>query len=97
MDYKWTALTVTTVGAFMAALDSSCMTIGLPSVLIDLDATIFHGIWVITGYRLMLTILLVLLGFIVALAIIPRLLRGKTTPKQAQPERPPSSPTYMKN
>jgi EmrB/QacA subfamily drug resistance transporter len=62
MDYKWTALTVTTVGAFMAALDSSCMTIGLPSVLIDLNATIFHGIWVITGYRLMLTILLVLLG-----------------------------------
>jgi EmrB/QacA subfamily drug resistance transporter len=62
MDYKWTALTVTTVGAFMAALDSSCMTIGLPTVLVDLNATIFHGIWIITGYRLMLTILLVLLG-----------------------------------
>jgi MFS family permease len=62
MDYKWTALSVTTVGAFMAALDSSCMTIGLPTALVDLNATIFHGIWIITDYRLMLTILLVLLG-----------------------------------
>jgi len=62
MQYKYVALTVTTVGAFMAALDSSCMTIGLPTVLKDLNATIFHGIWIITGYRLMLTVLLVLLG-----------------------------------
>ena len=62
MQYKWVALTVTTVGAFMAALDSSCMTIGLPTVLVDLNANIFHGIWIITGYRLMLTVLLVLLG-----------------------------------
>ena len=62
MQYKWVALTVTTVGALMAALDSSCMTIGLPTVLEDLNANIFHGIWIITGYRLMLTILLVMLG-----------------------------------
>jgi EmrB/QacA subfamily drug resistance transporter len=38
------------------------MTIGLPTVLEDLNANIFHGIWIITGYRLMLTILLVMLG-----------------------------------
>jgi EmrB/QacA subfamily drug resistance transporter len=62
MQYKWVALTVTTVGALMAALDSSCITIGLPTVLEDLNANIFHGIWIITGYRLMLTILLVMLG-----------------------------------
>ena len=62
MQYKWVALTVTTIGTFMAALDSSCMTIGLPTVLVDLNANIFHGIWIITGYRLMLTVLLVLLG-----------------------------------
>jgi hypothetical protein len=59
MDYKWTALTVTTVGAFMTALDSSCMTIGLPTVTVDLNATIFYGIRIITAYRLMLTIPLV--------------------------------------
>ena len=48
MGYKWTALTVMTIGEFMAALDSRCMTIGLPAVLVDLNATIFHGIWIIT-------------------------------------------------
>ena len=62
MQYKYVALTVTTVGASMAALDSSCMTIGLPTVLKDLNATIFQRIWIITGYRLMLTVLLVILG-----------------------------------
>jgi len=62
MKYKWVALTVTTVGGFMASLDSSILTIGLPTVLGDLNANIFHGIWIITGYKLMLTILLVMLG-----------------------------------
>ena len=62
MEYKWVALTVTTVGTFMASLDSSIVVIGLPTVLQDLHATIVHGIWIITGYRLMMTILLVLLG-----------------------------------
>src|SRR5512136_2246317 len=61
-DYKWVALTVTTVGTFMASLDTSIVVIGLPTVLQDLHATIVHGIWIITGYRLMMTILLVLLG-----------------------------------
>ncbi len=62
MEYKWVALTVTTVGMFMASLDSSIVIIGLPTVLDDLHATIVHGIWIITGYRLMMTILMVLLG-----------------------------------
>jgi hypothetical protein len=30
MDYKWVALSVTNVGSFMAALDSSIVVIGLP-------------------------------------------------------------------
>ena len=62
MEYKWVALTVTTVGTFMASLDASIVVIGLPTVLQDLHATIVHGIWIITGYRLMMVILLVLLG-----------------------------------
>jgi EmrB/QacA subfamily drug resistance transporter len=46
----------------MAALDSSIVTIGLPTVLQDLQTTLVLGVWIITGYRLMLTILLVMLG-----------------------------------
>src|SRR5271157_4183723 len=62
MDYKWVALSVTTVGAFMASLDASIVVIGLPTVLQDLHASLVHGIWIISGYRLMITILLVLFG-----------------------------------
>ena len=62
MDYKWVVLSVTTVGSFMASLDSNIVTIGLPTILKDLNATIVHGIWIITGYSLMMTILAVVLG-----------------------------------
>jgi EmrB/QacA subfamily drug resistance transporter len=62
MDYKWVALSVTTVGIFMASLDMSIVVVGLPTILQDLHASIVHGIWIITGYTLMMTILAVILG-----------------------------------
>ena len=62
MDYKWVALSVTTVGIFMASLDASIVVIGLPTILQNLHASIVHGIWIITGYTLMMTILSVMLG-----------------------------------
>ena len=62
MDYKWVALSVTTVGIFMSSLDMSIVVVGLPTILQDLHASIVHGIWIITGYTLMMTILAVLLG-----------------------------------
>jgi len=45
----------------MANLDLTIVVIGLPTILQQLHATIYHGIWIITGYTLMMTILLVLL------------------------------------
>jgi len=62
MDYKWVALSVTTVGVFMSNLDANIVVIGLPTILKELNASIVHGIWIITGYSLMMTILLVVLG-----------------------------------
>ncbi len=62
MDYKWIALSVTTVGIFMSGLDQSIVVVGLPTVLQYLHADIVHGIWIITGYKLMMTILAVILG-----------------------------------
>lgn len=62
MQYKWTVLTVTTVGIFMATLDASIVVVGLPTIIEDLSTSLFAGIWVITGYRLMITILLVTIG-----------------------------------
>ena len=61
-EYKWLVLTVTTLGAFMVALDGSVLIVGLPTLLHELDATLVHGIWIITGYRLASTILLVAVG-----------------------------------
>ena len=62
MDYKWVALSVTTVGSFMSSLDSTIVIVGLPTILQKLHASIIHGVWIITGYALMTTILLVVLG-----------------------------------
>jgi EmrB/QacA subfamily drug resistance transporter len=62
LEYKWTVLTVTTVGIFMATLDASIVVVGLPTIIEDLNTSLFAGIWVITGYRLMITILLVTVG-----------------------------------
>src|SRR5271157_5900672 len=62
IDYKWVALSVTTIGMFMSSLDTTIVVIGLPTILQDLHASIVHGIWIITGYTLMVTTLLVILG-----------------------------------
>jgi EmrB/QacA subfamily drug resistance transporter len=62
MDYKWVALSVTTVGTLMSTLNTTIVLIALPTILKDLQASIIHGIWIITGYVLMMTILLVVIG-----------------------------------
>ena len=61
-EYKWVALTVTTIGTFMVALDASILIVGLPTLLRELNASLVHGVWIITGYRLAITILLVAIG-----------------------------------
>ncbi len=62
LEYKWTVLTVTTVGIFMSTLDASIVVVGLPVIIENLNTSLFLGIWIITGYRLMITILLVTIG-----------------------------------
>jgi len=62
LEYKWVVLTVTTVGIFMATLDSSIVVVGLPQVVSDLKTNLVVGVWFITIYRLMITVLLVGIG-----------------------------------
>ncbi len=62
MEYKWVVLTVTTVGIFMATLDSSILVVGLPQVVLALHTNLVVGVWFITIYRLMITVLLVAIG-----------------------------------
>src|SRR5664280_2413719 len=58
--YKWVALSVTTLGAAMAAIDSSIVVLGLPTIMTDLHSDLVTMIWVLMSYILMSTIFLML-------------------------------------
>ena len=66
--YKWTALSNTTLGVFMASLDSSIVLISLPGIFtgIRLDplrpANVSYLLWMLMGYMLVTAVLVVALG-----------------------------------
>jgi EmrB/QacA subfamily drug resistance transporter len=62
VEYKWIALSVTTLGALMAAIDSTIVILGLPSMMADLHAGLIEMVWVIIGYLLVSTVFLLTLG-----------------------------------
>lgn len=55
--YKWIALSVTTVGSFMAALDSTVVILALPNMLQDLHSDLVRMTWIILSYLLVSTVL----------------------------------------
>jgi EmrB/QacA subfamily drug resistance transporter len=61
-NYKWIALSVTTLGAAMAAIDSSIVALGLPTMMTDLHSDLVTMVWVLMGYILMSTVALLLFG-----------------------------------
>ena len=66
--YKWTALSNTTLGAFMATLDSSIVIISLPAIFrgIGLDplepSNISYLLWMLMGYLVVTAVLVVTFG-----------------------------------
>ncbi len=58
LDYKWIVLINTTIGLFMGALDSSIVTIALPDITHSLSATVAEMMWVVMGYQLIITALM---------------------------------------
>ena len=62
LDYKWVALTVTTIGIFMVGLDARIVIIGLPQVAAQLHADAERAIWITQSYVLASTVLLLLVG-----------------------------------
>ncbi|MCW2539826.1 MAG: hypothetical protein JWN95_1551 [Frankiales bacterium] len=66
--YKWTALSNTTIAVFMSALDGSIVLISLPAIFrgIHLDplapGNVSYLLWMIMGYRLVQSVLVVTLG-----------------------------------
>ncbi len=60
--YKWIVLSVTTIGALMAAIDSTIVILGLPDMMVKLHADLIEMIWVIMGYILVSTVFLLTFG-----------------------------------
>jgi EmrB/QacA subfamily drug resistance transporter len=62
VEYKWIVLSVTTIGALMAAIDGTIVTLGLPEMMVDLHASLVEMIWVIMAYILVSTVFLLTFG-----------------------------------
>jgi len=62
LQYKWTVLTVTTVGVLMAGIDSRIILIGFPQVASALGADVEQAIWFTQAYVLGSTAALLLIG-----------------------------------
>jgi EmrB/QacA subfamily drug resistance transporter len=62
MQYKWTALTVTTVGTLISGLDLRILVVGLPTVASQLHATPEEVIWISQSFLLASTVSLLLFG-----------------------------------
>src|SRR5215469_5785022 len=60
--YKWVALTVTTIGSLMVAIDSTIVILALPNMLQELHSNLVRMTWVIIGYLLVSTVLLLTFG-----------------------------------
>ena len=61
-EYKWIALSVTTIGALMAAIDSTIVILALPDMMIKLHADLIEMVWVIMSYILISTVFLLTFG-----------------------------------
>jgi EmrB/QacA subfamily drug resistance transporter len=62
LPYKWIALSVTTIGSLMAAIDATIVVLALPEMMIKLHANLVEMIWVIMGYILVSTVFLLTFG-----------------------------------
>lgn len=61
-NYKWIALSCTTIGALFSVLSGSTLMIALPVIMKDLNASMNVVTWTIMGYMLTMTILVPSIG-----------------------------------
>lgn len=62
IDYKWIALSCTSLGAFFSVLNGSTLIIALPEIIKSLNAGIGVILWTVMGYMLAMTILVPSIG-----------------------------------
>ncbi len=62
--YRWVVLAVTSLGALLASLTAGTLIIALPDILRDLQTTLFALLWIVIGYTLVATVLVLNAGTI---------------------------------
>jgi len=62
IDYKWIALSCTTLGALFSVLSGSTLVVSLPVIMKDLHASMDVITWTVMGYMLVMTILVPSIG-----------------------------------
>lgn len=62
IQYKWMALSCTSIGAFFSIFDSTALVIALPSIMMDLHASFTIILWTILSYMLIITIFVPAIG-----------------------------------
>jgi EmrB/QacA subfamily drug resistance transporter len=62
LDYKWSALSCTSLGALIATINGGTLIIALPELAKELHAPLFSLVWVILGYMLAQTVLVLMVG-----------------------------------
>jgi EmrB/QacA subfamily drug resistance transporter len=67
-SYRWWVLFVTSIGALMASLTSGTLIIALPDILRDLKTDIFSLLWIVVGYTLVATVLVLNAGRVADMA-----------------------------
>lgn len=60
--YRWWLLFVTSIGALLASLNSGTLVIALPEILRDLHTDLFSLLWIVVGYTLVVTVLVLNAG-----------------------------------
>lgn len=61
-SYRWVVLAVTSIGALLASLTSGTLVIALPDILRDLQTDLFALLWIVIGYTLAATVLVLNAG-----------------------------------
>jgi EmrB/QacA subfamily drug resistance transporter len=61
-SYRWWLLVVTSLGALLASLTSGTLIIALPDILRDLQTDLFALLWIVVGYTLVVTVLVLNAG-----------------------------------
>ena len=61
-ERRWRVLVISSIGVFLAALDSTILAVALPAISEDLALTYSEALWVQAAYLLIVTVLLIPIG-----------------------------------